>query len=129
MIIIELLKRLFAPKPSEVSFDASLIIKKEWEAIDTLLEQGGPVKLTQALISADRSLDIALKELVAGENLGERLKNSKHRFRDDLYNKIWKAHKMRNNLVHEALFEVPHFAIKDAINDLREGLRFLKQKI
>jgi hypothetical protein len=128
-MIFDLLKRLFAPKPSEVSFDASLIIKKEWDVIDALLEQGGPAKLTQALISADRSLDIALKDLVLGENLGERLKNGRHLFRDDLYNKIWKAHKMRNNLVHEALFKVPHFAVKDAVNDLREGLRFLKQKI
>ncbi len=128
-MIIELLKRLLVPKTSEVSFDASLIIKKEWEAIDSLLKQGGPAKLTQALISADRSLDIALKDLVIGESLGERMKNAKHLFRDDLYNKLWKAHKMRNNLVHEALYEVPHFAVKDAINDLRDGLRFLKQNI
>jgi hypothetical protein len=128
-MIFKLLKQLLLPKPKEVSFDASLIIKKEWESIDTLLKQGGPAKLTQALISADRSLDIALKELVAGQTLGERLKNAKPRFRADVYTKLWQAHKLRNNLVHEALFEVPHFAITEAINDLREGLKFLKQTI
>lgn len=127
--MLSFIKNLFAFKPAEISLEVSIILKKEWEAIDALVKQGGPTKLTQALISADRSLDIALKELVNGDNLGDRLKASKKLFREDMYTKLWKAHKLRNNLVHEALYEAPHFALTEAINDLREGLKFLKVKL
>lgn len=104
-------------------------IKADWIKISQLVTLGKPSNLREALITADRSLDTALKELVTGENLGERLKNSLQKFDRTQYNLIWEAHKMRNALVHESGFEPPYFVLKKAIEDLRAalvslGLRF-----
>ena len=127
--MLDKLMNIILNKKKEVTFDTSLLIKKEWDSIDILLKQGGPSKLTQALISADRSLDIALKDIVKGQSLGDRLKAAKKLFKEDLYSRVWKAHKLRNNFVHESLYEAPHYVIKDAVEDLRECLKTLKQKI
>jgi len=104
-------------------------IKRDWDAIRILLQQKGPAQLRQALITADKSLDNALKDLVIGEGMGERLKNSRELFDRNIYNKIWDAHKLRNNLVHESNFEPPYFMVIEAVNILKEGLMNLGLKV
>lgn len=123
------LKGLILTKNRYVSAQTEAKIQNEWKKIDQLLKQPSPSQLRQALISADRSLDTALRDVCEGETMGERLKNSKDRFTETMYNKIWKAHKLRNNVVHEADFEPPHFAVKEAIEDLKSGLQSLNVKI
>lgn len=100
-------------------------IKSDWENISILLNQKGPSQLRQALIVADKTLDTALKDIVSGENMGERLKNAKEKFEWSIYDKLWKAHKIRNNFVHEAGFEPPHFVVTEAIENIRTGLKKL----
>ncbi len=100
-------------------------IQSEWRNIEVLLQGKQPSQLRQALISADKSLDNALRDVVAGETMGERLKNSKDMFDYPTYDKIWKAHKMRNTLVHEAGYEPTHHMVTGAIEDLRKGLKVL----
>lgn len=97
-------------------------IQSDWKNIEILLSQKGPSQLRQALITADKSLDNALKDLVAGENMGERLKNAEKMFDRDEYNKIWEAHKVRNNLVHESGYEPPYFVLTQSIENLKNGL-------
>ena len=75
-------------------------IKRDWEQIDIQVKGGTPSQLRQALISADKTLDTALKEKVSGEKMAERMQNAKDLFDYRLYDKLWKAHKMRNSLVH-----------------------------
>lgn len=54
-----------------------------------------------AIIQADKLLDQALRERgVAGETLGERLKNAKP-YLSNIDN-VWKAHKIRNHIAHDA---------------------------
>jgi hypothetical protein len=79
--------------------------------------------LKQALILADRSLDNVLKDVVAGNSMGERLKNAQNMFDRDTYNKIWEAHKVRNSLVHESGFEPPYFVIRQSVESLKKGLQ------
>jgi len=100
-------------------------IKREWEKIDLLLKQKSPSQLRQALISADKCLDNALRDIVLGETMGDRLKNSANKFDELTYDKIWKAHKVRNNLVHEAGYEPPHFVVTEAVENLKTGLKDL----
>lgn len=89
-------------------------IEAEWRTINTLLEGKKPSQLRQALISADKTLDTALRDVVRGDTMGERLKNSFQLFDRDLYNRIWSAHKTRNALVHESGYEPPsHVMIKN----------------
>jgi len=108
-----------------VSRESEDRIRLDWEKIRQLQKVAGPSNLKQALITADRSLDTALKDIVPGENMGARLKEAKDKFDRDTYNKIWEAHKIRNNLVHESSYEPPYFLINNGIEDLRKGLSAL----
>ena len=100
-------------------------IYRDWKSIEVLLSQKSPSQLRQALITADKCLDNALRDICEGETMGERLKNSQNMFQKDLYNKIWEAHKIRNNIVHEAGYEPPYFVVTKAVDDLKEGLSSL----
>ena len=97
-------------------------IQRDWKNIEILLTQKSPSQLRQALITADKSLDNALKDIVDGETMGERLKNAETFFEREQYNRIWEAHKVRNNLVHESGYEPPYFVVTKAVQDLKEGL-------
>lgn len=105
-----------------VSQDTVRKITSDWDNIAILLKQKSPAQLKQALITADKTLDAALKDVVPGETMGERLKNSKEKFDRVTYGRIWDAHKLRNSLVHEAGFEPPYFVINEAVANLKEGL-------
>lgn len=105
-----------------VSMDLSRKIKSDWDIVEVQLRGGTPSQLKQALITADKLLDNALKEAAGGENFAERLKNSKDRFEWSFYQKIWSAHKLRNNLVHEVNFDPQHFVIREAVNTIKNTL-------
>lgn len=100
-------------------------IDKDWKNVVVLLSARGPSQLRQALITADKSLDNALRDIVPGETMGERLKSAESKFDRDLYNKIWEAHKVRNNLVHESGFEPPYFVVTQSVENLKKGLQAL----
>lgn len=110
------------PSKGAVSLDTARTITDEWEAVALLLKQKGPSQLRQALITADKLLDLALKDIATGESMGERLKNSSAFFDRSIYSKIWEAHKLRNMIVHETGFEPSHFMITEAVSNLKEGL-------
>ncbi len=58
--------------------------------------------------------------------MGERLKAAKDHFKQwSEYDKIWKAHKTRNSGVHESGFEPPHYVLREAVENLRKGLKSL----
>lgn len=116
-------------KRSSISAEVSKNIEYEWEQINMLISQKGPSQLRQALIKADKSLDSALKEVVPGQTMGERLKEAKDEFDYRVYDKIWKAHKMRNSLVHEAGYDPPHHMITSAIEDLKAGVQKLGVRV
>ena len=105
-------------------------IQREWKNIRVLTEGKSPSQLRQALISADKTLDNALRDVVAGDSMGERLKNARDKFSSwEVYDKVWKAHKVRNNLVHESGYEPPYFVVQEAVENLKRGLAELKVQI
>ena len=108
-----------------ISVETRNNISKDWRNIEILLRGRSPSQLRQALITADKCLDNVLRDVIEGESMGERLKNSAHLFDKDLYNKIWEAHKVRNNLVHEAGYEPPYFVVTESVENLKEGLQIL----
>ena len=110
---------------SSVSSITSTKIKSDWANIDVLLKGKQPSQIRQAVILADKALDNALRDVVSGTTMGERLKNSRGKFNPDLYNKIWSAHKMRNALVHESGYEPPYHMAVNGINNLKKGLKSL----
>jgi len=100
-------------------------VNKDWEGIALALQQRQPSQLKQAVITADKCLDNALRDVVAGDNMGERLKNAEQKFDKPTYNKIWEAHKVRNNLVHESGYDAQYFVVAQSIESLKEGLKSL----
>ncbi|MBU0534904.1 MAG: hypothetical protein ABIJ82_02230 [Patescibacteria group bacterium] len=104
-------------------------IVSDWRSISILISQKGPSSLKNALITADKTLDNALRDMVDGETMGDRLKNAENMFDRNLYNKIWEAHKIRNNLVHESGYEPPHFVITESIQVLKTALQSLGLRI
>lgn len=122
---------LFKKRPPRrtLSVSTQRNIESDWKNIDTLLKQRSPSQLKQALITADKTLDNALRDMVEGESLGDHLKNSKTFFDKYTYNKIWEAHKLRNNLVHESGFEPPYFMITEAVQNFRVALQVLGVRV
>lgn len=122
---------LFGRKTSKrgIGVETRNNISRDWKNIAILLGQKGPSQLRQALITADKCLDNALRDVVNGETMGDRLKNAQKMFDWDLYNKIWEAHKVRNNLVHESGYEPPYFVITQSVDNLKKGLEVLGLKL
>src|SRR3989344_830276 len=88
--------------------------------MDTRTNRADYNSLRTALIDYDTLLDHVLKDKgIRGTNMGERLKSARSYFPHGLYNEIWEAHKMRNNLVHEATFT----ASVPALQRNREALK------
>ncbi len=130
---MNLFKKIFGTKTTKsgnnLQSSTKELIERDWVQVDVLLKQKGPSQLRQGLIVADKTLDNALKDLVSGENMGERLKAAKDLFDYQTYDKLWKAHKMRNSLVHETGYEPPHHMVTKGIEDIRMGLKKLKLNI
>jgi hypothetical protein len=127
--IFDLFKGFGGSSYASISIETEKKIKYEWSKINDLLKLRGPSQLRQAMISADKTLDNALRDIVAGESMGERLKNSESRFDRGMYNSIWEAHKVRNNLVHESGFEPPYYILVEKIEVIRMALLNLGIKV
>ncbi|MFC1755956.1 hypothetical protein ACFLZK_01150 [Patescibacteria group bacterium] len=112
-------------RKGSVTVHTKKMIESDLRNVDVLLKGKKPSQLRQALITTDKALDNALKDVVIGENMGERLKNASELFDRDLYNKIWSAHKMRNSVVHESGYEPPYHMVTQGIDNLKKGLRTL----
>lgn len=86
--------------------------KNEWNDVLTLFKDDKTRPMS--IVHADKLLDQALKCLgYNGENMAERLvaAKSKLQHKDD----VWKAHKLRNKIVHETSFEPKELEIKSAL--------------
>lgn len=110
------------------------IFKQEWKTkvksklveLDNEIQSNDLLRMKTALIDADKLLDHTLKNLgYKGETLGERLKNSKPAFKYQDYDNIWKAHKTRNQLVHEIDFTMSQNDLKTHYQSLRKGISVL----
>jgi len=104
-------------------------VKTGWQNVQSLVASRNPSSLKQAVVLSDKILDAVLKDLVAGETEGDRLKEAKARelfSSQEIYNKAWDAHKMRNSLVHEVNYDPPYYVCNDAVSKFGEVLRDLR---
>ncbi|PIP18200.1 MAG: hypothetical protein COX43_00030 [Parcubacteria group bacterium CG23_combo_of_CG06-09_8_20_14_all_35_9] len=138
---IKITKRLFR-RPELYGLDKGEI-KKRWQKIEGLLKGGegrdkyiphfsGQKKdlgfaseaRKMAIMEADKLLDHTLKAMgFGGSNLGERLKLACHKF--ERLRRVWWAHKIRNQLVHEANFYLNYWTAKKAVKIFKDALREL----
>ncbi|TAK89589.1 hypothetical protein EPO04_00575 [Patescibacteria group bacterium] len=112
-------KRRYANRIGSVDKE---FVQTRWVAIEGMASGGG--SLRDAVSEADKLVDYVLKQSgVPGETMGERLKSGGDRFSD--INAIWRAHKLRNALAHEAKFDLVPSMAREAIADFRQGLKDL----
>lgn len=100
-------------------------IRGHWGKIETMMRDGHDAAWAQAIISADKLLDLVMvKKRVPGENLGSRLKNGSHLFHN--VQNVWEAHKFRNHIAHEMNAHISRQQAERIINLFKQALRELK---
>lgn len=99
-------------------------IKNRWKEIEGMLERPGEMNYKLAVMEADKMLDYVLKSMsMAGKDMGERIRFAS--FKYSRLRKVWWAHVLRNQLVHEATFSLDHSTAKRAIKTFRHALEEL----
>lgn len=92
--------------------------------IENKLQKDNPVSFTTTIIEADKLLDKALMEMgTPGKTMGDRLKKSSNRFTE--LNSVWRAHKLRNAIAHEADLEISFQQAKNALAIYKQALKDL----
>ncbi|MEN9557929.1 MAG: hypothetical protein RL141_298 [Candidatus Parcubacteria bacterium] len=122
IFIIQQLRRLLGrPELHGMSREAIL---KHWEEIERI-SGSGHMGAKMAIVEADKLLDAALKSMMmSGSTLGERLKFAAYKY--PAIRKVWNAHRMRNQIVHETTFQVSASQARGAIRDYKQALQVLK---
>ncbi len=96
----------------------------KWLKIENSLEKNDPRSYNFAVLEADKLLDKALMEMgLPGQSMGERLKKIGDKMPD--INRIWQAHKLRNQIVHESDFTVNYNQARQALMIFRQALKNL----
>jgi len=103
-----------------------MMVQKKWTEILELLKLGGPSRFRSAIIEADKLLDYCLQRRgFPGNNLGERLKFARKYMKWEIYDLAWKAHKVRNKIVHDYESEVLYWEAEEAIKRFEKVLKEL----
>ncbi len=98
-------------------------VRTLWKEIEETADNG-LIGAKLAVIEADKLLDNALKSLMMpGETMGERLKTAGYKYPQ--IGRVWGAHRLRNQLVHDTTFEISSRQAKEALHDFREALRLI----
>ena len=120
-VMIILRRTLFRPELHGLSREQ---IAAQWQEIEKV-STTGLMGAKMGLIEADRLLDGALKSMMTpGDTMGERLKFAQYRYPE--LRKVWFAHRLRNQLVHEATFEISASQARSGIAEFKRALKTLK---
>ena len=96
--------------------------RKKWLEIERQLKKDDLRSCQFAVIEADRLLDSALKENgIKGDTMGERMKAAKDMWSNR--DSVWKAHKLRNQIVHEVGTEVDYTTARQALVGFKRALK------
>lgn len=81
-----------------------------------------------SLINCDKLFDYCMKQKgIRGETMGDRLRNAGNYFSKDLYNQIWQAHKVRNQLAHEMNIQLKRSEVEYYLSIFNRGIRALAE--
>jgi len=99
---------------------------RKWNKIEKRLNSGQEAELKLAVIEADKFFDDILKRCgYQGKDMGERLRQinaSQIANIDD----IWSAHKIRNNIVHNADYKLSSVDAERAVRAYKKALEELE---
>lgn len=118
-------KYVLNPKPAKKK---GLILKdkaleERWHGIVQKAHGSPPQSLTLGIIEADSFVDDVLKRMeLKGEHMADRLERLGYRNLKSL-EKLWKAHRLRNDLVHTPGFALAETDAKRVLGDYEEFLK------
>jgi hypothetical protein len=129
MGILELLfKRITFSEGRLTNHDLNQV-RESWMKVEEQLSLGKPSNFNQAVMTADKTVDYVLKAIYPRTStMGERLKAAREKFRSDpqVYEDLWYAHKIRNELAHNLDFHLPSFEAKNVVEKFKVALRVLR---
>jgi|SRR5687767_13891202 len=96
-------------------------MRRRWSEIEQMLSAPGEMSRKVAVLEADKLLDFALKALaMPGMTLGERLKFAQYKYPE--LRDVWWAHKVRNQLAHEATYHLDAGVARKALKSFEKAL-------
>lgn len=99
-------------------------MRNRWKEVESLLSAPGELSPKLAVIEADKLLDYALKSMaMPGNTLGERLKFAAYKY--PKLREVWWAHRVRNQLVHEASYHLDRSIARKAVRSFRKALQLI----
>jgi len=111
-------------KAHGLSQAVALELSQHWGGIEHFLNN--PATYSLAVTEGDKILDATLQaSAVEGKNMSERLQKAQPRFESALYQEIWDAHKLRNQIAHEVGTVITYEQAQDATATFRHALRTL----
>jgi hypothetical protein len=117
IIIITLTKKA----PAGLDVDK---FRLRWLQIESSLKKDSAASHHLAILNADKLLDQALKARgYKGETMGERMKTAKASWSNA--NAVWGAHKLRNQVAHEADVRIGYDDARRALAAFKQGLKDL----
>lgn len=94
----------------------------KWLKIENSLNKSDKRSYNMSVLEADKLFDRALNEMgIPGQTMGEKLKKLGHRLPE--LNKVWYAHKLRNQIAHESEFQVNYEDARHALRIFRQALK------
>lgn len=88
--------------------DKQLRLINEWQVIKDRAKKGDEANIKLAIIEADKLFDdLLIKIGYRGKDMGDRLKQISPAQLSVIEN-VWRAHKVRNSLVHDPRFRITH---------------------
>jgi hypothetical protein len=117
-----------APRPPQgIAFSARRAeIQQAWQSILQTYSKGTPDNLKIAIINADKLVDTMLKDAgFAGDHMVDRLKQIPAARLGSL-ERLYRAHRVRNNIVHTPDFAVNPSLARQTIEDYESFLKELR---
>lgn len=115
---------LFPRRPNaRVTTLSRTILREQWEAILARFNEGTPASIKLAVIEADKFVDHILRESgFRGEHMADRIeKLSSHGLQT--FERLWRAHKVRSEIVHAVGYEIPESNARQAMEDYEAFLK------
>lgn len=120
VVFVRIKKLLTKPEMEGLSREE---IAKRWIMIRQTSQQG-LMGAKLAIMEADTLLDSALKSMsMPGQNLGERLRFAIYKY--PKLQRVWGAHRLRNQLVHEVSFQLSSHQAKEALDEFEKALKIM----
>ena len=99
--------------------------QSDFLAIETSLTKDNSQSYNMAVVEGDKLLDKAMMEMgIPGKTMGERLKKCGKEKYSQL-NAVWNAHKLRNQIAHEAGFKLEYHQARHALTIYKQALKDL----